>query len=165
MYDWVPEFCHTCLQVGHKCNSGKQLGHKPRPKHLKQKHEWQHKAVPNVKEAQAPIADNSQSEVAITTAGKNASNNLESSNARLARGGEEQAWKKIIGKSVAKSKDRQAADAVNMINGFNILTESGLQLTLPRQRKKEQVGREVTEERMGLHNPSLYLYEACCMEY
>lgn len=55
-----------------------------------------------------------------------------STSVRAAKGHEEQAWKKVIGKSAARSRERQTVDTVNVINGFNLLTESELQLTMPR---------------------------------
>ncbi|XP_070026292.1 uncharacterized protein [Nicotiana sylvestris] len=81
-YDWIPEFCHTCLQVGHKCNKREQLAPKPRPKQQKQKQVWQPKAIPNDKVSHPPITTNNSSEVKMPTSAKDTNNNLVSSPAR-----------------------------------------------------------------------------------
>ncbi|XP_070049132.1 uncharacterized protein [Nicotiana tomentosiformis] len=49
------------------------------------------------------------------------------------KGNKEQVWQTVIRKSVARSRERQPVNAVNVLNGFNLLTESKLQLAMPRQ--------------------------------
>ncbi|XP_070056687.1 uncharacterized protein [Nicotiana tomentosiformis] len=129
VYDWVPEFCHTCMQVGHICKKEEQPTQKIKPKQQKQKQEWQPKAnlSNKVEQENVPVKN---SEVAMVAG---ANSNIANPPTRIARGEEEHIWKKATGKSVARSKKKTGADEISMINGFNILVESGLQLTVPRQ--------------------------------
>ncbi|XP_016496576.1 uncharacterized protein LOC107815508 [Nicotiana tabacum] len=80
-----------------------------------------------------PVKEQLQSKE--TTNEKNASTSISmaSTSAGGERGNEEQRWQTIIGKSAARSRERQPADVVNVINGFNLLAESKLQLAMPRQ--------------------------------
>ncbi|OIT36850.1 hypothetical protein A4A49_07207 [Nicotiana attenuata] len=144
---------------GHKCKSGDQLGQKPKSKNQnqkqKQKQEWQPKTVLKVQEAQAPTADNGQHEMAIPSAGENGSTSLVNPNSRPTKGDENQAWQKVIGKSAAKSRETQVVDTVNMINGFKILTESRLQLPVPRQMEE---GTSRQRSNTGQDGPSQSLF-------
>lgn len=86
-----------------------------------------------LKVQEVPTTNNGQQEMVIPSAGENASTSLMDPNAGPTKRGEDQAWHKVIGKSASRSRERQVDDTVNIINGFNILTESRLQLTVQRQ--------------------------------
>ncbi|XP_019260265.1 PREDICTED: uncharacterized protein LOC109238288 [Nicotiana attenuata] len=130
-YDWVPEFCTKCMQVDHQCRVAEQSGPKLKAKNVKQKQEWQPKVVSKVQE---PVVKE-QLQLKETTNEKNASHStlMASTSAGAERGNEEQMWQTVIGKLAARSRERQPADVVNVIDGFNLLAESKLQLAMPRQ--------------------------------
>nr|XP_009591529.1 uncharacterized protein LOC104088537 [Nicotiana tomentosiformis] len=114
-YDWVPEFYTKCMQVGHKCRVDEQLGPK-----LKAKNEIV------VKEQSKLIEPNIEGNASTSTL-------VASAGIGALKGNKEQVWQTVIRKSVARSRERQPVNAVNVLNGFNLLTESKLQLAMPRQ--------------------------------
>lgn len=60
------------------------------------------------------------------------------------KGNEEQKWQTVIGRSAARSRDRQHADVVNVLNGFNLLAESMVPYKEREgsSRQKEDTGQE-----------------------
>ncbi|XP_019256569.1 PREDICTED: uncharacterized protein LOC109235000 [Nicotiana attenuata] len=130
-YDWVPEFCNKCIQVGHKCRVDEQVGPKLKAKNPNQKQEWQPKPVLKVQEA----ADKEQPKMTAPSIEGNASTSTLVASASIGarKRDEEQARQTFIGKTTARSRERQSVDVVNVLNGFNLLTESELQLAMPRQ--------------------------------
>ncbi|XP_070053974.1 uncharacterized protein [Nicotiana tomentosiformis] len=130
-YDWVPEFCTKCMQVGHKCKVDEQLGLNLKAKNAKQKQEWQPKLVPKVqksvvKEKSKLIEPNIEGNASTSTL-------VASAGIGALKGNEEQVWQTVIEKSAARSRERQPVNVVNVLNCFNLLTESKLQLAMPRQ--------------------------------
>ncbi|XP_019265727.1 PREDICTED: uncharacterized protein LOC109243273 [Nicotiana attenuata] len=132
-YDWVPEFCTKCIKVGHQCRVVDQSGLKGKSKYVNQKQEWQPKLISKVQE---PAKEQVQLKEIITK--KNASTNAAMASTSAGstgneRGHEEQRCQTIIGKPITRSRERQSTDVVSVINGFNLLAESNLQLVMPRQ--------------------------------
>ncbi|XP_070013814.1 uncharacterized protein [Nicotiana sylvestris] len=102
-----------------------------------------------------PVKEQLQSKETTNEKNANTSISMASTSAGGERGNEEQRWKTVIGKSAARSRERQPADVVNVINGFNLLAESKLQLAMPRQieggtgRHQGDTGQEAV---YGLHS-------------
>lgn len=74
---------------------------------------------------------------------------------------EEQKWQTVIGRSAAKSRDRQQADVVNVLNGFNLLAES----LVPCKEEKDQVDKKRIQGKRELLRAYLSQYEAHHLEH
>ncbi|XP_019250862.1 PREDICTED: uncharacterized protein LOC109229762 [Nicotiana attenuata] len=152
-YDWVPAFCTTCMKVGHQCNAGEQKITKDNTRKQKQKQEWQPNVIQKEKGNQQKVEANKDKEIAgyNETQGNNAGPSKE----------HEHAWKKVTGKSVAKSREKPENGTINMINGFNILAETSLQLAYNRA-IDEGTSKQRSNEEVGAGDQNLFFP---CMDY
>lgn len=118
---------------------------KTKRKQQKQKQEWQPTDRNSDKVEQKDVAPAKRSQVIRSD---EETSKPAQSPARIARGKEERNWRKATRKSIARSKEKAREDSISIINGFNILAESGLQLINPRQlgegsnRHRGQAGEE-----------------------
>ncbi|XP_019263541.1 PREDICTED: uncharacterized protein LOC109241271 [Nicotiana attenuata] len=88
-YDWVPEFCHTCIQMGHQSTE--------------EETRMAAQSDPERQGTQPNVVANNSKEVAVLNGAKD---NCVKSPMKLARGEQEYAWKKAIGKSVTRSREK-----------------------------------------------------------
>ncbi|XP_019250907.1 PREDICTED: uncharacterized protein LOC109229810 [Nicotiana attenuata] len=139
-YDWMPEFCQSCRQIGHSCGKDEQQMQKTKIKQQKQRQEWMPKERSNDKIDQSIAVKNNQQAKGTTSTKENSNAKIDSEKGELN-------WTKATGKSIARNKEKMEEDAINTLNGFNILAESGLQLLQlnqlregsSRQRRQEEV--------------------------